>query len=143
MTIVDAQPTSDPRWAEEGGRESSETGSLLLKHQLEEKIQKHAAFFAFLHDTQLWDGLDHPSRVALFSHSEKLHAAAALREHQNSVQTAVFTEKKEGEGKGARTLDTEGLLISTQHNIHIIHTLSTMHSCCNTTITPIYLYIIN
>jgi len=81
-TIINAQPTSYPRWAEDDDlklKGSSETGSLLLKHQLEEKIQKHAMFFAFLHGSGLWPAIDDDYRVAIFAHAEKLHAASALR----------------------------------------------------------------
>ena len=100
VTIINAQPTSDPRWAEEdelklrGG--GSDTGSLLLKHQLEEKIQKHAMFFAFLHDTNLWQAIEDEYRVTLFAHSEKLHATSALRDHQNRVSSEVFVPLEKG-----------------------------------------------
>ncbi|XP_006811533.1 nuclear pore complex protein Nup133-like [Saccoglossus kowalevskii] len=96
--IIDDFPASDPRWAESVPHDAaSSTTSLILLHQLEDKLKAHDYFLSFLKNTDLWDKLtvvlnrDHQlsTHQLLCEHAEKLTAAISLRGHHTSFPNVV------------------------------------------------------
>eukprot|EP00057_Strongylocentrotus_purpuratus_P019054 XP_011673528.1 PREDICTED: nuclear pore complex protein Nup133 [Strongylocentrotus purpuratus] len=100
--LIDDFPASDPRWAESLPQDSvASTGSLILLHQLEDKMKAHEHLVKFIKDVGIWDMLhsvivrDLPQTThnLLSEHAEKLSAARALcNKHvkfQGLIDTAV------------------------------------------------------
>ncbi|XP_070576445.1 nuclear pore complex protein Nup133-like isoform X2 [Ptychodera flava] len=96
--IIDDFPASDPRWAESVPHDAaSSTTSLILLHQLEDKLKAHDYFLSFLKNTGLWDRLstvmsrEHQmsTHQILCEHAEKLMAAISLRGHHTAYPTVV------------------------------------------------------
>uniref|UniRef100_A0A3Q3QI17 Nuclear pore complex protein Nup133 n=1 Tax=Monopterus albus TaxID=43700 RepID=A0A3Q3QI17_MONAL len=93
LDLVDDYPASDPRWAESVPEES--TGfpltSLIILHQLEDKMKAHGCFMDFLLQVGLLDRLGQvtvrsspmATRLLLCEHAEKLQAAMALKNHHS------------------------------------------------------------
>lgn len=91
LDLVDDYPASDPRWAESVPDES--TGfpltSLIILHQLEDKMKAHSCFMDFLLQVGLLDRLGQvtvrsspmATRLLLCEHAEKLQAAMVLKNH--------------------------------------------------------------
>ncbi|XP_038072152.1 nuclear pore complex protein Nup133-like [Patiria miniata] len=88
--VIDDFPASDPRWAESIPQDTaSSTTSLILLHQLEDKMKAHDHLLSFLKNVGIWDRLhsvvvrESPlsTHLLLCEHAEKLAAAMALRSH--------------------------------------------------------------
>ncbi|CAN9510775.1 unnamed protein product [Ophioblennius macclurei] len=103
LDLVDDYPASDPRWAESVPDES--TGfpltSLIILHQLEDKMKAHGCFMDFLLQVGLLDRLSQvtvrsspmATRLLLCEHAEKLQAAMVLKnfhtKHAELVNRAI------------------------------------------------------
>uniref|UniRef100_A0A8B9HKR4 Nucleoporin 133 n=1 Tax=Astyanax mexicanus TaxID=7994 RepID=A0A8B9HKR4_ASTMX len=108
LDLVDDYPASDPRWAESVPDESAgfTLTSLILLHQLEDKMKAHHCFMDFLLQTGLLDRLSSVSvrsspmatRLLLCEHAEKLTAAIVLKNHHSKqpelVNSAILTALK-------------------------------------------------
>ncbi|XP_031735632.1 nuclear pore complex protein Nup133 [Anarrhichthys ocellatus] len=91
LDLVDDYPASDPRWAESVPDESAgiRLTSLIILHQLEDKMKAHGFFMDFLLQVGLLDRLGHvtvrsssmATRLLLCEHAEKLQAAMLLKNH--------------------------------------------------------------
>uniref|UniRef100_A0A8C6M8W5 Nucleoporin 133 n=1 Tax=Nothobranchius furzeri TaxID=105023 RepID=A0A8C6M8W5_NOTFU len=91
LDLIDDYPASDPRWAESVPEESAgfPLTSLIILHQLEDKMKAHCCFMDFLLQVGLLDQLSqvtvHSSpmatRLLLCEHAEKLQAAMVLKNH--------------------------------------------------------------
>ncbi|XP_075993040.1 nuclear pore complex protein Nup133 [Genypterus blacodes] len=91
LDLVDDYPASDPRWAESVPDESAgfPLTSLIILHQLEDKMKAHGCFMDFLLQVGLLDRLSHTTvrsspmatRLLLCEHAEKLQAAMVLKNH--------------------------------------------------------------
>ncbi|KAK3749505.1 hypothetical protein QZH41_013473 [Actinostola sp. cb2023] len=108
--LIDDYPAADPRWAESipaGGISAS--SSLIILHQLEDKLKAHEFFVNFLKGVTLWDKLKSvkvrkqpfPTWCLMCEHSEKLCAAIALcrlhKTYQEIVDVAIsLVMKKRG-----------------------------------------------
>uniref|UniRef100_A0A8C7C8B0 Nucleoporin 133 n=1 Tax=Oncorhynchus kisutch TaxID=8019 RepID=A0A8C7C8B0_ONCKI len=91
LDLVDDYPASDPRWAESVPDESAgfPLTSLIILHQLEDKMKAHSCFMDFLLQVGLLDRLGQTTvrsspmatRLLLCEHAEKLQAAMTLKNH--------------------------------------------------------------
>lgn len=91
LDLVDDYPASDPRWAESVPDESGSfpLTSLIILHQLEDKMKAHSCFMDFLLQVGLLDRLSQvtvrstpmATRLLLCEHAEKLQAAMVLKNH--------------------------------------------------------------
>ncbi|TMS23132.1 Nuclear pore complex protein Nup133 [Larimichthys crocea] len=91
LDLVDDYPASDPRWAESVPDESAgfPLTSLIILHQLEDKMKAHGCFMDFLLQVGLLDRLGQvtvrstpiATRLMLCEHAEKLQAAMVLKNH--------------------------------------------------------------
>lgn len=91
LDLVDDYPASDPRWAESVPDESAgfPLTSLIILHQLEDKMKAHSCFMDFLQQVGLLDRLSQvtvrsapmATRLLLCEHAEKLQAAMVLKNH--------------------------------------------------------------
>ncbi|XP_030272243.1 nuclear pore complex protein Nup133 [Sparus aurata] len=91
LDLVDDYPASDPRWAESVPDESAgfPLTSLIILHQLEDKMKAHGCFMDFLLQVGLLDRLGQvtvrsspmATRLLLCEHAEKLQAAMVLKNH--------------------------------------------------------------
>ncbi|RVE76672.1 hypothetical protein OJAV_G00011250 [Oryzias javanicus] len=91
LDLVDDYPASDPRWAESVPDESAgfPLMSLIIVHQLEDKMKAHGCFMDFLLQVGLLDRLTQvtvrsspmATRLLLCEHAEKLMAAMVLKNH--------------------------------------------------------------
>uniref|UniRef100_A0A8C7PK17 Nucleoporin 133 n=1 Tax=Oncorhynchus mykiss TaxID=8022 RepID=A0A8C7PK17_ONCMY len=87
LDLVDDYPASDPRWAESSA--GFPLTSLIILHQLEDKMKAHGCFMDFLLQVGLLDRLGQTTvrsspmatRLLLCEHAEKLQAAMALKNH--------------------------------------------------------------
>ncbi|XP_056422828.1 nuclear pore complex protein Nup133 isoform X2 [Hyla sarda] len=99
MDLVDDYPASDPRWAESVPDEAAglTNTSLILLHQLEDKMKAHSFFLDFLHQVGLFDrlstfqvrGSTMATRLLLCEHAEKLSAAIILKNHHTKLPELV------------------------------------------------------
>ncbi|XP_077342669.1 nuclear pore complex protein Nup133 isoform X3 [Lithobates pipiens] len=99
MDLVDDYPASDPRWAESVPDETAylSNTSLILLHQLEDKIKAHSFFLDFLHQVGLFKCLNTcqmreltmATRLLLCEHAEKLSSAIALKNHHTRLPKLV------------------------------------------------------
>ncbi|KAM9454415.1 nuclear pore complex protein Nup133 [Clarias gariepinus] len=99
LDLVDDYPASDPRWAESVPDENAgfSLTSLILLHQLEDKMKAHHCFMDFLLQTGLLDRLSSTTvrsspmatRLLLCEHAEKLSAAIALKNHHSKQPELV------------------------------------------------------
>ncbi|XP_061582042.1 nuclear pore complex protein Nup133 [Cololabis saira] len=93
LDLVDDYPASDPRWAESVPDESAgfPLTSLIILHQLEDKMKAHGCFMDFLLQVGLLDRLAQTTvrsspmatRLLLCEHAEKLQAAMVLKNHHS------------------------------------------------------------
>ncbi|XP_055060276.2 nuclear pore complex protein Nup133 isoform X1 [Misgurnus anguillicaudatus] len=91
LDLVDDYPACDPRWAESVPDEGAgfTLTSLILLHQLEDKMKAHRCLMDFLLQTGLLDRLTSATvrsnpmatRLLLCEHAEKLSAAIVLKNH--------------------------------------------------------------
>ncbi|XP_052383707.1 nuclear pore complex protein Nup133-like [Oncorhynchus keta] len=91
LDLVDDYAASDPRWAESVPDESAgfPLTSLIILHQLEDKMKAHGCFMDFLLQVGLLDRLGQTTvrsspmatRLLLCEHAEKLQAAMTLKNH--------------------------------------------------------------
>ncbi|XP_056136281.1 nuclear pore complex protein Nup133 [Lampris incognitus] len=91
LDLVDDYPASDPRWAESVPDESATFSltSLIILHQLEDKMKAHGCFMDFLLQVGLLDRLGQvtersspmATRLLLCEHAEKLQASMVLKSH--------------------------------------------------------------
>lgn len=105
LDLVDDYPASDPRWAESVPDESAgfPLTSLIILHQLEDKMKAHGCFMDFLLQVGLLDRLGQvtvrsspmATRLLLCEHAEKLQAAMVLKNHHTKhaelVNRAIAT----------------------------------------------------
>ncbi|XP_032372217.1 nuclear pore complex protein Nup133 [Etheostoma spectabile] len=106
LDLVDDYPASDPRWAESVPDESGSgfpLTSLIILHQLEDKMKAHGCFMDFLLQVGLLDRLGRvtvrsspmATRLLLCEHAEKLQAAMVLKNHHGKhcelVNRAIAT----------------------------------------------------
>ncbi|XP_063740057.1 nuclear pore complex protein Nup133 isoform X2 [Eleginops maclovinus] len=103
LDLVDDYPASDPRWAESVPDESAgfPLTSLIILHQLEDKMKAHGCFMDFLLQVGLLDRLGQvpvrsspmATRLLLCEHAEKLQAAMVLKnlhsKHAELVNRAI------------------------------------------------------
>ncbi|KAK3530270.1 hypothetical protein QTP86_022422 [Hemibagrus guttatus] len=99
LDLVDDYPASDPRWAESVPDENAgfTLTSLILLHQLEDKMKAHHCFMDFLLQTGLLDRLTYTmvrsspmaTRLLLCEHAEKLTAAVTLKNHHSKQPELV------------------------------------------------------
>lgn len=100
LDLVDDYPASDPRWAESVPDESGgfPLTSLIILHQLEDKMKAHGCFMDFLLQVGLLDRLGSvevrsspmATRLLLCEHAEKLQAAMVLK-NQHSKHSELMT----------------------------------------------------
>ncbi|KAM6972180.1 nuclear pore complex protein Nup133 [Aplochiton taeniatus] len=91
LYLLDDYPASDPRWAESVPDESVgfPLTSLIILHQLEDKMKAHGCFMDFLLQVGLLERLGQAAvrsspmatRLLLCEHAEKLQAAMVLKNH--------------------------------------------------------------
>ncbi|XP_006757730.2 PREDICTED: nuclear pore complex protein Nup133 [Myotis davidii] len=101
MDLVDDYPASDPRWAESVPEEAPgfSNTSLIILHQLEDKIKAHAFLMDFIHQVGLFGrlrtspvrGAPMATRRLLCEHAEKLSAAIVLKNHHSRLPELVNT----------------------------------------------------
>ncbi|XP_071834119.1 nuclear pore complex protein Nup133-like [Apostichopus japonicus] len=102
LELINDFPPADPRWAESVPQDSiTATGSLILIHQLEDKMKAHERLVSFLKSSGLWERLHsvsgeeaaQSSHSMLGEHVEKLAAARALchqhSEYPNLIDAAI------------------------------------------------------
>lgn len=91
LYLVDDYPASDPRWAESvpDGSVGFPLTSMIILHQLEDKMKAHSCFMDFLLQVGLLERLGQATvrsspmatRLLLCEHAEKLQAAMVLKNH--------------------------------------------------------------
>ncbi|XP_077426499.1 nuclear pore complex protein Nup133 isoform X2 [Vanacampus margaritifer] len=105
LDLLDDYPASDPRWAESVPDESAgfPLTSLIILHQLEDKMKAHSCFMDFLLQVGLLERLGcvgvrsspMATRLLLCEHAEKLQAAMVLKnqhaKHSELVNRAIAT----------------------------------------------------
>ena len=105
--LIDDFPASDPRWVESlpqsGSAGYGSSNSLLVLHQLEDKLACHQYFISFLKSVGLWSrlagvtdrGSAASTAVKLAGHAEKTVAAVTLRtihlDHSAVIDQAIKT----------------------------------------------------
>ncbi|KAK7800044.1 hypothetical protein U0070_000925 [Myodes glareolus] len=99
MDLVDDYPASDPRWAESVPQEAPglSNTSLIILHQLEDKMKAHCLLVDFLHQVGLFRrlssypirGTPMTTRLLLCEHAEKLSAAITLKNHHSRLPELV------------------------------------------------------
>ncbi|XP_008583003.1 PREDICTED: nuclear pore complex protein Nup133 [Galeopterus variegatus] len=101
LDLVDDYPASDPRWAESVLEESPRFSntSLIILHQLEDKMKAHSLLMDFIHHVGLFGrlrvfpvrGAPMATRLLLREHAEKLSAAIVLKNHHSRLCDLVNT----------------------------------------------------
>ncbi len=105
--LIDDFPASDPRWVESlpqsGNAGIGSSSSLLVLHQLEDKLTCHQYYLGFLKSVGLWSrlsgitdrGMSVSTAVKLAEHAEKTVAAVTMRtvhlDHQSVMDQAIKT----------------------------------------------------
>ena len=104
--LIDDFPASDPRWVEslpQSGNTGIGSSSLLVLHQLEDKLTCHQYYLSFLKSVGIWSRLSGiteramsiSTAVKLAEHAEKTVAAVTLRtvhlDHQGVIDQAIKT----------------------------------------------------
>ncbi|KAH7942252.1 hypothetical protein HPB49_022305 [Dermacentor silvarum] len=121
--LVDDVPASDPRWAHQhaaGGLGSSSL-SLLIHHQLEDKLRAHQLLLSFLKGVSLWQrlyavtvrGSPMATNLLLQEQAEKLVAAMQLRSLQAQFCAVIDAGIKRV--IEARRVSASGRLTATDH----------------------------
>ncbi|XP_008049307.2 nuclear pore complex protein Nup133 [Carlito syrichta] len=101
VDLVDDYPASDPRWAESVPEEAPGfcNTSLIILHQLEDKMKAHSFFMDFIHQVGLFERLSTfpvrevpmETQLLLCEHAEKLSAAIVLKNHHSRLPDLVNT----------------------------------------------------
>ncbi|XP_066091023.1 nuclear pore complex protein Nup133 [Saccopteryx bilineata] len=101
VDLVDDYPASDPRWAESVPEEAPgfSNTSLIILHQLEDKMKAHTFLMDFLHQVGLFErlrtfpvrGMFMATRLLLCEHAEKLSAAIVLKNYHSRLSDLVNT----------------------------------------------------
>eukprot|EP00070_Physeter_catodon_P030612 XP_028337506.1 nuclear pore complex protein Nup133 isoform X2 [Physeter catodon] len=100
VDLVDDYPASDPRWAESVPEAPGFSNtSLIILHQLEDKMKAHSFLMDFIHQVGLFGrlgsfpvrGLPMATRLLLCEHAEKLAAAIVLKNHHSRLSDLVNT----------------------------------------------------
>ncbi|KAJ8787319.1 hypothetical protein J1605_005724 [Eschrichtius robustus] len=101
VDLADDYPASDPRWAESVPEEAPgfSNTSLIILHQLEDKMKAHSFLMDFIHQVGLFGrlgtfpvrGLPMATRLLLCEHAEKLAAAIVLKNHHSRLSDLVNT----------------------------------------------------
>lgn len=101
VDLVDDYPASDPRWAESVPEEAPgfSNTSLIILHQLEDKMKAHSFLMDFIHQVGLFGrlrtfpvrGVPMATRLLLCEHAEKLSAAIVLKNHHSRLPDLVNT----------------------------------------------------
>ncbi|XP_037676723.1 nuclear pore complex protein Nup133 isoform X3 [Choloepus didactylus] len=101
VDLVDDYPASDPRWAESVPEEAPgfSNTSLIILHQLEDKMKAHSFLMEFIHQVGLFGrlstfpvrGMPMATRLLLCEHAEKLSAAIVLKNHHSRLSDLVNT----------------------------------------------------
>ncbi|XP_072437718.1 nuclear pore complex protein Nup133 isoform X3 [Chiloscyllium punctatum] len=99
LDLINDYPACDPRWAESvpSDLSSFSNTSLLLLHQLEDKMKAHYCLMEFLRDVELLSrletvlvrGIPMATRLLLCEHAEKLSAAIVLKNHHTKLPEVV------------------------------------------------------
>lgn len=114
LDLINDYPACDPRWAESvpnDGNRFSNT-SLLLLHQLEDKMKAHYCLMEFLRDMELLNRLDTVSvrgfltatRLLLCEHAEKLSAALVLKNYHTKLPDLVNAAINSALGKQKKSV---------------------------------------
>ncbi|XP_064623081.1 nuclear pore complex protein Nup133-like [Lineus longissimus] len=115
--MIDDFPVADPRWAEAIPDDStSSTNSLIIQHQLQDKLKAHECLLTFLKDTGLWNRMSSvtvrekpmSTEKLLCEHAEKIVASVALRNMHNThshVVDAVIRRVLHTRAAGAASSD--------------------------------------
>ncbi|XP_045073846.1 nuclear pore complex protein Nup133-like [Coregonus clupeaformis] len=118
LDLVDDYPASDPRWAESVPDENAgfPLTSLIILHQLEDKMKAHGCFMDFLLQVGLLDRLGQTAvrsspmatRLLLCEHAEKLQAAMTLKNHHTKhselVNRAILTALRKSDATVSASL---------------------------------------
>ncbi|XP_045293385.1 nuclear pore complex protein Nup133 isoform X2 [Leopardus geoffroyi] len=101
VDLVDDYPASDPRWAESVPEEAPgfSNTSLIILHQLEDKMKAHSFLMDFIHQVGLFGrlgtfavrGMPMATRLLLCEHAEKLSAAIVLKNYHSRLSELVNT----------------------------------------------------
>nr|XP_020137035.1 nuclear pore complex protein Nup133 isoform X2 [Microcebus murinus] len=101
VDLVDDYPASDPRWAESVPEEAPgfSNTSLIILHQLEDKMKAHCFLMDFIHQVGIFErlgtfpvrGMPMATRLLLCEHAEKLSAAIVLKNHHSRLSDLVNT----------------------------------------------------
>uniref|UniRef100_A0A8C5MUE1 Nuclear pore complex protein Nup133 n=1 Tax=Leptobrachium leishanense TaxID=445787 RepID=A0A8C5MUE1_9ANUR len=99
VDLIDDYPASDPRWAHSVPEEAAGfcNISLILLHQLEDKMKAHSFYLDFLQEVGLFGRLGTcqvrgtlmATRLLLCEHAEKLSAAIVLKNHHTRLPAVV------------------------------------------------------
>ncbi|XP_073076070.1 nuclear pore complex protein Nup133 isoform X1 [Manis javanica] len=102
VDLIDDYPASDPRWAEsvpEAEAPGFSNTSLIILHQLEDKMKAHSFLMDFIHQVGVFGrlgtspvrGLPMATRLLLCEHAEKVSAAVVLKSHHSRLPGLVNT----------------------------------------------------
>ncbi|XP_077933815.1 nuclear pore complex protein Nup133 isoform X1 [Halichoerus grypus] len=101
VDLVDDYPASDPRWAESVPEEAPgfSNTSLIILHQLEDKMKAHSFLMDFIHQVGLFGrlgtfavrGMPMATRLLLCEHAEKLSAAIVLKNYHSRLSDLLNT----------------------------------------------------
>uniref|UniRef100_A0A8C2R1S0 Nucleoporin Nup133/Nup155-like C-terminal domain-containing protein n=1 Tax=Capra hircus TaxID=9925 RepID=A0A8C2R1S0_CAPHI len=101
VDLLDDYPASDPRWAESVPEEAPgfSNTSLIILHQLEDKMKAHSFLMDFIHQVGLFRrlgtfpvrGMPMATRLLLCEHAEKLAAAIILKNHHSRLPDLMNT----------------------------------------------------
>ncbi|XP_037366089.1 nuclear pore complex protein Nup133 [Talpa occidentalis] len=101
VDLVDDYPASDPRWAESVPEEAPgfSNTSLIILHQLEDKMKAHSFLMDFIHQVGIFGrlgtfsvrGMPMATRLLLCEHAEKLSATIVLKNHHSQLSDLVNT----------------------------------------------------
>uniref|UniRef100_A0A2K5VM80 Nuclear pore complex protein Nup133 n=1 Tax=Macaca fascicularis TaxID=9541 RepID=A0A2K5VM80_MACFA len=101
VDLMDDYPASDPRWAESVPEEAPgfSNTSLIILHQLEDKMKAHSFLMDFIHQVGLFGrlgsfpvrGTPMATRLLLCEHAEKLSATIVLKNHHSRLSDLVNT----------------------------------------------------
>ncbi|CAH2251509.1 nuclear pore complex Nup133, partial [Pelobates cultripes] len=95
LDLIDDYPAADPRWADSLPEETAGVcnTSLIILHQLEDKMKAHSFFMDFLHEVGLFSRLSTcqlrgnsiATSLLLCEHAEKLSATIVLKNHHTRL----------------------------------------------------------
>ncbi|XP_019481902.1 PREDICTED: nuclear pore complex protein Nup133 [Hipposideros armiger] len=101
VELMDDYPASDPRWVASVPEEPPgfSKASLLILHQLDDKMKAHSLLMDFIHHVGLFGhlgtfsirGVPMATRLLLCEHAEKLSAATVLKNHHSRLPDLMNT----------------------------------------------------